>query len=222
MEGKMTKFKLSLILVIATAFSIPALAADTVVKRVPAGAVAFHFVYDLTLVPPPGELVGYIAFIEGVDSSLFNGLPSKDTAHFTVRVTQPLPPPSPLPVERDPALVALLFPPGGQFTVFYDAEPTSRDWSDPDTFSRGVPIAVFDESALLNTMAFGPFPGIGMNVFSSKLVESTAINFNGQKLDFNRMVPYGVTITNFGNAGRPDNLGAAGGGTAISIGGNVR
>ena len=219
----MTKFKLSLILVIATTFSIPALAGDNVVKRVPAGAVAFHFVYDLTLVPPPGELVGYIAFIEGVDGSLFDGAPSKDTAYFTVRVTEDLPPPSPLPVERDPFMVALLFPPGGQFTVFYDAEPKDRDWNAPETFSRGVPIAVFDESALLNTMAFGAQPaGVGINVFSSMLVDSTPINFNGQKLDFNRVVPNGVTITNFGNSSRPDELGSAGGGTAIAIGGKLR
>lgn len=221
----MTKFKLSLILVIATAFSVPALADDNVVKRVPAGAVAFHFVYDLTLVPPPGELVGYIAFIEGVDSPLFDGPPSKDTAYFTVRVTEDLPPPSPLPVERDPALVALLFPPGGQFTVFYDDEPEGRDWSVPDTFSRGVPIAVFNESALLNAMAFGAFPGVGINVFSSTLVDSTAINFNGQKLDFNRIVPNGVTITNFGNGVRflpDDSPGASGGATAIAIGGKLR
>lgn len=218
----MSKFKLPLLLVILSAFSVAALADEVVVKRVPAGAVAFHFVYDLTLVPPPGELVGYIAFIEGVDSSLFDGVPSKDTAYFTIRVTQPLPPPSPLPVERDPALVALFFPPGGQFTVFYDAEPSSRDWSVPETFSRGMPIAVFEESALLNSMAFGAFPGVGMNVFSSKLVDSTPVNFNGQKLDFNRVVPNGVTITNFGNATRPDNMGSAGGGTAISIGGELK
>lgn len=219
----MMKFKPALILVIAVAFSIPALADDNVVKRVPAGAVAFHFLYDLTLAPPPGELIGYVAFIEGVDAPLFApGFPSKDTAYFTVRVTADLPPPSFLPVDRDPALVTLLFPPGGQFTVFYDAEPEARDWSVPDTFSRGVPIAVFEESALLNTRALGAFPGVAFNVFSSSLIESTPIEFNGQKLDFKRVVPNGVTITNFGNANRPDGLGAAGGGTAISIGGKLR
>ena len=219
----MMKIKLSLILVIAAAISIPALADDKVVKRVPAGAVAFHFVYDLTLEPPPGELIGYVAFIEGVDSPLFApGFPSKDTAYFTVRVTADLPPPSFLAVDRDPALVTLLFPPGGQFTIFYDADPEARDWSVPDTFSRGVPIAVFEESALLNSSAFGAFPGITFAVFSSKLIDSTPIKFNGQKLDFKRVVPNGVTITNFGNASRPDGIGAAGGGTAISIGGKLR
>ena len=221
----MSKFKLPLILVMMTAISIPALAGEQVVKRVPAGAVAFHFVFDLSYLPdPPGppELVGYIAFIEGVDSPIFSGEPSKNTAYFTVRVTTPLPPPIPLPIEPDPALNAFVFLPGGQVTVFFDSSPGPRDWNSPDTFSEGVPIAVLDESALLSTQAFGAFPGVFFNVFSSRLIDSTPIDFNGQRVDFKTLVPNGVTITNFGNALRPDQLGASGGGTAIAIGGELR
>lgn len=225
----MSKFKFSLILAILIAISSPAVADESVVKRVPAGAVAFHFVFDLAYVPdPPGppEFVGYLAFIEGVDSPLFNGDPSKDTAYFTVRVTQPLPPPTPLPVEPDPSLTAQVILPGGQATVFFDSSPGPRDWNNPDTFSEGVPIAVLDESALLSAQAFGTFPGVFFNVFSSRLVDSTPIYFNGQKIDFKKLVPNGVTITNFGNALRffPNEFspGASGGGTAIAIGGNLR
>ncbi len=218
----MSKFKLPLILVIMTAISMPAMAGEKVVKRVPAGAVAFHFVFDLSFVPGPPELVGYVAFIEGVDSPLFNGEPSKDTAYFTVRVTEPLPPPISLPVEPDPALNASVLLPGGQATVFFDSSPGPRDWTNPDTFSEGVPIAVLDESALLSTQAFGAFPGVYFNVFSSRLIDSTPIDFNGQRLDFNKLVPNGVTITNFGNGLRPDGLGASGGATAIAIGGKLR
>ena len=221
----MSKFKLSLLLVIMSAISIPALAGEAVVKRVPAGAVAFHFVFDLSYVPAPPEFVGYLAFIEGVDSPLFAGEPSKDTAYFTVRVTQYLPPPTPLPVEPDPELNTQLIMPGGQFTVFYNSSPGPRDWNDPTTFSEGVPIAVFEESALLGTEAFANFPGVFFNVFSTRLIDSTPVYFNGQKIDFKKLVPNGVTATNFGNAlrilpdGRP---GASGGGTAIAIGGNLR
>ena len=221
----MSKFKLSLILVIMSAISIPAMAGEQVVKRVPAGAVAFHFVFDLSfvpVVPGPPEFVGYVAFIEGVDNPLFDGPPSKDTAYFTVRVTEPLPPPTPLPVEPDPALLASVFLPGGQFTVFFDSSPGPRDWNTPDTFSEGVPIAVLDESALLSTQAFGTFPGVFFNVFSSRLIDSTPIVFNGQRIDFKKLVPNGVTITNYGNALRPDSLGTSGGGTAIAIGGKLR
>ena len=112
--------------------------------------------------------------------------------------------------------------PGGQVTVFFDSSPGPRDWNSPDTFSEGVPIAVLDESALLSTSAFGPFPGVFFNVFSNRLIDSTPIYFNGQRIDFKKLVPNGVTITNFGNALRPDQLGASGGGTAIAIGGNLR
>jgi hypothetical protein len=217
----MSKFKLSLMLVVLTAISIPALAGEAVVKRVPASAVAFHFVFDLSYAS--GEFVGYLAFIEGVDTPLFSGEPSKDTAYFTVRITEYTPLPTTLPVEPDPALNASVILPGAQFTVFFDSSPGPRVWSTPDTFSEGVPIAVFDESALLSTQAFGAFPGVFFNTFSSGLIESTPIDFNGQRIDFKKLVPNGVTITNFGNALRStDFFGASGGGTAIAIGGNLR
>jgi hypothetical protein len=217
----MSKFKPVLILVALAAIGLPALAEEPVVQRVPAGAVAFHFVFDLSFVPGPPEFVGYLAFIEGVDSPLFNGEPSKDTAYFTVRVTRYLPPPTPLPVEPDPALSTSLYAAGGQFTIYYNPEPSLRDWNNPDTFSAGVPVAVFDESALLSTQAFGTFPGVFLNTFSSRLVDSTPIVFNGQRVDFKKLVANGVTISNFGNNLRPDMLGTSGGGTAIAIGGKL-
>jgi hypothetical protein len=227
-EREMSKFKLPLILVIMTAISMPAMAGEKAVKRVPAGAVAFHFVFDLSYVPVepgPPEFVGYIAFIEGVDGDLFDGPPSKDNAYFTVRVSRPLPPPIPLPVEPDPfpGLNVSVIPPGGQFTVFFDSSPGPRDWTRPATFSEGIPIAVFEESALLSTGASGgSFPGVFYNVFSSRLIDSTRIKFNGQRIDFGILVPNGVTATNFGNGLRPDMSGASGGGTAIAIGGKLR
>ena len=98
------------VLITMSVLSLPALAGEKVVKRVPAGAVAFHFVADLTIAT--GELVGYIAFIEGVDGDLdgdlFAGPPSEDTAYFTVRLTKPTPPPTFLPVETGAPLVVLL------------------------------------------------------------------------------------------------------------------
>lgn len=219
----MSKFKLSLVLVVMSVFSVPALAGEAVVKRVPTGAVAFHFVFDLSYIT--GEFVGYVAFIEGVDSPLFDGPPSKDTAHFTLRITHPVPPQTMLPVETDPALSTFMLMPGGQFTVFFNADPGPRDWNVPDTFSEGVPVAVFEESALLSTGAsgtFGVFPGVFFNTFSSKLLDSAPIDFHDQRVDFRKLVPNGVTATNFGNVIKPDFTGAAGGGTAIAIGGELR
>ena len=135
----------------------------------------------------------------GVDRPLFTGDPSEDTAYFTVRLTKLTPPPIPLPVEPDPALSVDFLEPGGQFTVFFNPDPSSRDWTNPDTFSQGVPIAVFEESALLSTGANANFPGVGFNVFSNKLIDSTWIEFNGQRINFKKLVPNGVTITNFCN-----------------------
>jgi hypothetical protein len=201
----MSKFKFPLLLAILTAFSMPALAGEAVVKRVPAGAVAFHFVGDITyvpIVPGPPELVGYVAFIEGVDSSLFAGEPSKDTAYFTVRVTSAMPAPISMPIETDPELSVQLLTPGMQYKVFFNSSPGPREWDDPDTFSEGVPIA------------------------SGRLIDSTPIDFNGQRIDFKKMVPNGVTATNFGNGTRfrPHNgtIGSSFGATAIAIGGNLR
>lgn len=201
---------------------MPALAGEKVVKRVPAGAVAFHFVFDLSFVT--GEFVGYVAFIEGVDSPLFDGVPSEDTAYFTVRLTEPAAAQIPLPVP-DPELATSFFVPGAQATFYFNPEPNGRDWSNPDTFSEGVPIAVIDESALLSTRATAALPGHFFNTFSGRLIDSTPIDFNGQRLDFRKLVPDGITVTNFGNGLRflPDGTpGVSGGGTAIAIGGKLR
>jgi hypothetical protein len=205
-----------------SAFSTPALAGEEVVKRVPAGAVAFHFVFDLSFVT--GEFVGYVAFIEGVDSPLFDGVPSEDTAYFTVRLTEPAAAQIPLPVP-DVQLATSFFVPGAQATFYFNPDPNGRDWSNPDTFSEGVPIAVIDESALLSTRATGAFPGHFFNTFSGRLIDSTPINFNGQRLDFRKLVPDGITVTNFGNGFRflsDGSPGVSGGGTAIAIGGKLR
>jgi len=218
----MSKFKLSLLLVILSAISIPTLAGEAVVKRVPAGAVAFHFAGDLTYVPGPPELVGYMAFIEGVDGPLFAGEPSKDTAYFTLRITSGMPRPISMPIEPDPELDVSVLPPGMQFTVFFNSSPGPREWNDPDTFSEGVPIAVFEESALLSNSG----SSASSNAFSSRLIDSMSIDFNGQRVDFKKMMPNGVTITNFGNGARfrPYNntVGSSFGATAIAIGGNLR
>ncbi|MDJ0814261.1 MAG: hypothetical protein QNJ23_11070 [Woeseiaceae bacterium] len=219
-----------LTLVIMSAISVPAVAGEAVVKRVPAGAVAFHFVFNLDyvpVVPGPPEFVGYVAYIEGVDSSLFAGTPSKDTAYFTIRVTRGLPPPIDLLVETDPELTVQLIAPDdmfapGQFTVFYNSSPGPRDWKNPDTFSDGVPVAVFEEGALMSSQAFGTFPGVFFNTFSAQLIDSSVIRFNGQKINFKRIVPFGVTATNFGNAIHQDFSGVSGGGTAVAIGPKFR
>lgn len=214
-------FVLFLTVVVFAAISTPAMAGDKVVKRVPAGAVAFHFVGDLAYVSPP-ELVGYIAFIEGVDDSLFAGEPSKDTAYFTLRITSDMPVPISMPIELDPELGLSLLLPGAQFTVYFNPYPTSRSWSNPDDFEQGEPIAVFEESALLSNSG----SSASFNTFSSRLISSTPIDFGGQKINFRKLVPNGVTTTNFGNGARfreyNGTAGSSFGATAIAIGGGLK
>ena len=201
------------------AINTPAMAFEKVVKRVPAGAVAFHFAGDLAY-GAPSELVGYMAFIEGVEGPLFAGEPSKDTAYFTLRVTSDMPWPISMPIEPDPDLSVQLLPPGIQFTVFFNSSPGPREWENPETFSDGLPIAVFEESALLSNS--GSFASA--NTFSSKLIDSMSIDFNGQRIDFKKMMPNGVTITNFGNGAHfrvyNNTFGSSFGSTAIAIGGD--
>ena len=110
-----------------------------------------------------------------------------------------------------------MIPPGAQFTVYFNANPDGRDWSDAGTFAQGVPIVVFEEPALLNG---------SLNWFSSRLIDSSPIDFNGQRLSFKKLVPDGVTIINFGNGFRfrPYNntVGSSVAATALAIGGNLR
>ncbi len=226
----MSRFKLSVFIVMLAAFAMPALAGEKAVKRVPAGAAAFHFVFELSNpFGPTPEFMGYIAFIEGVDGdfdgNLFNGPASKDTAYFTIYLNKPIPGDPLILPTPDPALVPLLYPRGAQFTVYFNPYPESRDWNTPGSFTQGVSIAVFEESALLSTGA----QTASFNVFSSRLIDSTPINFNGQRIDFRKLVPNGVTVTNFGNGISPRDrseydysLGASGGGTAIALGGKLR
>ena len=123
-----------------------------------------------------------------------------------------------MPVETDPELGVSIIPPGSQFTVYFNDYPTSRDWSDADTFSQGVPIAVFEESALLNG---------SLNWFSNRLIDSSPIQFNGQRIDFKKLVPNGVTVVNFGSRGFSfreynNTVGSSNAATAIAIGGKLR
>ena len=215
----MSKFKLSVLLVILATFSMTAAAGDQVVKRVPTGAAAFHFVFELSDPFGTPEFMGYIAFIEGFEGPLFaDPLNPKDSANFSIYLNKPIPgAPVFLPVP-DTALIPLIYPSGAEFTVYFNRYPDSRDWNEPLTFQQGVPIAVFKESALFSTGA----STASFNVFSSELIKSKPIRFNGQKIDFKKLAPNGVTVTNFGNSLPDDRFGSSGGGTAIAIGGKLR
>jgi len=186
---------LTLVLVVALSTSV-ALGDGHNVQRVPAGAVAFHWVGNFT----GTDLVGYIAFIEGVQGPFFRDdpgdIPGVETAYFTVRLDfLPFPGLIDLPVEPGSAdyVVARLFLPGWTWGVYFDETPDGN-WANPDTFSDGERVATFEESAMLSTHIVNA--EMGYNLFSSRLISSKSFRFNGQKVDFKKLVPNGVTINN--------------------------
>ena len=170
-------------------------------QRVPAGAVAWHFLARITFFAPPTppSLVGYIAFIEGVPGPFFDASggmpPSETTAFFTLRAT--FGPAAPIPLNPGSNVEVLLIPPGTTFDVFLDETP-NQDWANPDSFSDGDLIATFDESGLLSTtIPESDGSGVSYVTFSSDLIFSKRFRFNGQRIDFKKLVRNGVTINNF-------------------------
>lgn len=164
--------------------------------RVPAAAVAFHFIGRFSVFPPPDgpQLLGYIAFLENVQGPFFDGTPGVESAHFTIAFNS-----GPPPVSLDPGsnLGATLFPPGASFDVYFDPTP-DQDWSDPASFGDGQLVATFLESALLASRIDEPDgSGVAYNLFSSELVYSKRFRFHGRKVDFKKLLPNGVTINNF-------------------------
>jgi len=171
-------------------------------KRVPAGAVAFHFVSRISFpASMPPVLVGYMAFIESVPGPFFDGTgglpPGETTAFFTLRAT--FGPAAPIPLNPGSNVEVTLFPPGTTFSVYLDETP-DQDWANPDSFSNGKLIATFDESGLLSTSIREPDgSGVSYTTFSSDLIFSKRFRFNGQRIDFKKLVRNGVTINNFGS-----------------------
>ncbi len=167
-------------------------------QQVPAGAVAFHFVARISFpASMPPVLVGYMAFIEGVPGPFFDGTPSETTAFFTLRATFG----SAAPIILSPGsnVAVTVVPPGATFDVFFDETP-DQDWANPDSFSDGELIATFEESWFAGTSIGEPDgSGVSYNLFSSDLISSKRFHFNGQKIDFKKLIPNGVTISNFGS-----------------------
>ena len=146
-----------------------------------------------SLITPTGpDLIGYLTFIDGLPAPFFDGPAGEGTAFFTLRLT----PGSAQPFEEvTPGgdVDVLLVAPGPKFDVFHDPSP-NQDWSDPDTFSDGQLIGTFEESHFMGT-TIGP---AAYNLFSSDLVFSDSFMFQGTRQDLGRIVPFGVTINNYG------------------------
>ena len=217
------KHIISLCLMLFVVFAGKVALGDDNDKQLPAGKVAYHFLARITFFPT-SELVGYLAFIEGVPGPFFAETdqfgaampPGESTAFFTTRVTAGV---DPIFLSPGADIQTTILPPGTMFDVYLDKTP-DQDWADPDSFSDGKLVATFKESGLMATNITGA--GASYVLFSSELVYSKRFRFNGKRIDFKDLVGNGITINNFGSLtpveGGPG-LTQAFTGSAVAIGG---
>jgi hypothetical protein len=159
------------------------------VGTTPANHVVWQHVGRIYLNPSTGQAIyaGYLVHINGITTPLFSGAPGEGTAYFTFKtdVLQL----TPLPKNGD---ISLYFVSAGTFSVYYNPSPNGN-WADPDTFSSGQLIATFERQQSLYPV-IGP---IGFHSLSESLVSSHNFTFDGQRFNFNRISPDGITFAQF-------------------------
>jgi hypothetical protein len=132
------------------------------------------------------QVAGYFIFVEGAPGPFFSAMPGEGTAFLTLRSdTLSLTP----PIANGPDVSAIMFTPG-TFTVYFNTSP-SGNFANLDSFSSGVPVATFRRSAGMITSVVG---STGSSTFSAKLISSHDFVFQGETLNFARLVPHGVTV----------------------------
>jgi hypothetical protein len=185
-------------------------------ESIPAAEVVWQHVGRVYLNPDTGKAIwaGYVVHLNGINSPLFNGAPSESTAYFTfstdiLQLT-------PMPNNGDMALSLVS---AGTFSIYYNARPNG-DWSDPATFSSGRLIATFSRKESL----FPEIGPIGFHALSERLLSSQSFAFDDKTLNFNRIVPNGITFSQFFSTtpltGIKDYpIALAGTGSTIAVGG---
>ena len=209
------------IVVLALALLCGGLTAPREAQAGGAGSLATNFVGRFYFNPNTlqGFVAGYLPDIAGISGPLFDGSPGEGTAYFTFRsnvfqFTQ-------LPTNGDLQLF-LLSP--GTYAIYFNATPIG-DWSNPDTFSSGQPIAQFKrpEGLVLE------FTDIGTHVIGEDLVLTQPFIFHGHHYDFRSIAPGGLTLFNTlsttplpgnGISGFPLVFPYAGSGTAVGASSN--
>lgn len=185
-------------------------------EGIPASEVVWQHVGRVYVNPDTGRAlyVGYLVHLNGISTSLFNGLPSEATAYFTfstdvLQLT---------PISNN-ADVVLSLVSAGTFNVYYNNSPNG-DWSNPASFTSGKLIATFmrDESL------FPEICPISFHSLSETLLSSQSFTFESHTFNFNRIAPHGITFAQFfstapqtGVTGYP--VAFAGAGTTMAVGG---
>ena len=175
---------------LALSLTPPALA-----QEVAASAVSCHFVARvyLNFNTLTAEVAGYITDIPGITDSLFNGSPlSEQNAFLTFR--------SDLvhltPVNPN-GVVNLFHVSAGNFNVYFNAHP-NNDWSNPNSFSNGLP---FDKSnpvvsLMRDQSLFFATDTLARHDVTEHLISSQpfVLPSNGHQYDLGTFVPAGFTL----------------------------
>ncbi len=161
---------------------------------------------------------GYFAYLGGVEGPLFNGPPGEASAHFTFRAE----PFTPQHLSNGDLTVSL--DPTGRFTLYFNPAPCG-DFSAPESFSRGQPIATLQRLTTVVGTAVGP---LSSNLFSAVLRASEDFTFRGRTWNLARVLPQGITQLGTGSTAalQPPPAGyrsvTAFVGSAMAQGGSVR
>lgn len=126
--------------------------------------------------------LGYFAHLGGLEP-LFNGPPGEGSAFFTFRS-------EPFTAQKfQNGDLSLSLETQGSFTLFLNREPCG-DFSRPETFSQGEPIATFQRLSTVVGTSVGP---LGTNLFSAALRSSATFYFHGRSWNLERLLPQGIT-----------------------------
>jgi len=81
---------------------------------------------------------------------------------------------------------------GSTFSVYFNASPHG-DWNNPDSFSTGQLIATLRRSQGF-FMCNGDLSLLNMcsDFVSTKLASSSDFTFNGETMNFGRLIPFGI------------------------------
>jgi hypothetical protein len=169
--------------------------------RPPSGRVAYHFVARL-LQSPSGTffVIGYVNFLDGVSSPLFDGAPGEKTALMTFR--SDLFSAAPL---FNGNVVVLNWPSAPAPVVkFYLNDSPNQDWNQPDSFSSGQLIGSF--SARVGQIVITGFSATATGgttavvTYSYDWVSTQNFTLGGKMYSLGRLSPGGGTISNYVSA----------------------
>jgi hypothetical protein len=180
-------------------------------ERIPTGAIAAHMVGRL-LIDASGEaqLVGYYTYLAGISGPFFSGKPSEATAFFTFRTTRfrvnPLPNGNIIHFFSVPVDVPIT-----EVRAYHNSRPNG-DFQNPDTFSGGQLIGLFQAEKSMGTAAGSTFVMTG----TFDLVSTSTFIFQGQRYNLGKL---GEAVTLSVTFGPPLSGNFAGGPVVVCFGG---